>query len=121
MKEYEQLLAFTEDVDDVPVALCIVKKGESTDWQESFPEEVLYIPESVFSDLAEAFVEKLGVGYYGTMSLSEQEIVELRQCMEDKSQKTDSKTLQFCIGEINKFLSRSEKLSNTHHLVFDGP
>ncbi|MGF1689577.1 hypothetical protein L4C36_23495 [Photobacterium japonica] len=60
MVEYEQLLKYAKDEDDYPVSLYLAKIGMTVNWKGNVPDEILYIPESIFQSVARGFIEKIG-------------------------------------------------------------
>lgn len=118
MIENEQLMAFAENEDDVPVAFCICKNGAYIDWKDSPPEEVLYVPENTFEKIAPSFMERLGRDYYGSNGISgELEDILVSEIL----LVSKSANLQQVKVAIYQFIQKASSVSATHYLVFEGP
>lgn len=118
MIEHEQLMGSAKDEDDGPVYLCLYKNGQRIDWKESSPEEVLYIPETIFEAVARNFVDVIGQDYYGTVGISKEYAVIIQGGFSRASPEILSfEMVQF----VNNFIERSMEWSQTHYLAFQGP
>lgn len=119
MIEHEQLLKFAEDDDDCPVMLYLAKVGTAIDWKETSPEEILYIPESLFGSVGRAFIDKIGVeGYYGQTLLDAQLIEVL--CSEREPGEYSEQYI-YALLEIRQFVGSALKKVKTHYIAFEGP
>lgn len=120
MKEHKQLMSLAEE-HDAPVSLCLAKNGAYINWSTSPPDEVLTIPESVFTECAIGFLNLLGERYYGTTGLSKEHLSTLRNDLQNVLKKSVFDNLQTAASEMLKFLAMGEQLSETHYLAFEGP
>ena len=118
MVENEELMAFAESEDDVHVAFCICKNGAYIDWKDVLPDEVLYVPETIFEKIAPEFMRQLGRDYYGTNGISGELETILNAEMAVIS---ESRALQQSKVVINQFMRKAKSVNASHYLVFEGP
>lgn len=119
MIEHKQLLELIQDEDDYPVMLYLAEIGTKIDWREIFPEELLYIPESLFELVGRKFIDLIGLdGYYGKTILDNQ-LIEILCCQREKS--IYSSRYLVTLETIRNFINLGLQKHDSHLLVFEGP
>jgi len=112
-------MELNEHVDDVPVSISAVRHGVVIDWKNTEPDEILYIPEELFINLASDFYKSLTAEeYYDGIVLSEELETKLLASI-SKSVRTDKDS--FVFKEVSKFLAEINEMKNTHYALFEGP
>ena len=114
-------MKYADGDDDVPVALCIIRDGAQIDWDERLPEEVLYMPESIFSMMFPDLIEKYDANFYGTSKLSVDDLEHMKSSITENKEESCTTWINELYDEILKFISRGESLKGTHYIALEGP
>lgn len=119
MIEHDQLIEFAKDEDDYPVMLYLAQIGKVIDWKESFPDEVLYVPENIFQAVAREFIDDIGLdGYYNKTILNQRHTHMLCQ---EREQEDLSNEYLVTLETLRKFIGAGQARSKSHYIAFEGP